>query len=201
MRFFDPHSPFIILFGNELLKNYITYVGSFAGMVAMVVPYWFIGKSAFTWEVYRFYICHGLLFVSSMLPGLVRLQKLQWKHCWKMGLLFFAMLALILINDAVLIKVGLYPVANPDDLFASLVGLNPCWSMRPPTEFAFIGDLLAKITPSFLMGNNPWGIYIPILWYAMPMYLGMTLLTCIVCGLFRAFFKYRDYLNDSKVTY
>ena len=45
-------SPFIILFGNSLLKNFLTYVGSFAGMIAMVVPYWFIGKTAFSWEDY-----------------------------------------------------------------------------------------------------------------------------------------------------
>lgn len=176
-------SPFVILFGTQLSKNYVTYLGTFAGMVAMVVPYWFIGKPAFNWDVYRFYICHGLLFVSSILPALLGLHTLQWKHCWKIGLLFFVMLALILLNDALFIRLGLYPVENPDDLFASLSKVNPGWSMRPDAKFAWLVDIIALFTPSFFLGNNPWGVYLPILWYAIPLYFAMTALVCAVCGL------------------
>ena len=184
-------SPFIILFGNDLLKNFITYVGSFAGMLAMLVPYWFIGKSAFGWEVYRFYICHGLLFVSSILPALVGLHTLKWKHCWKIGFLFFVMLALILANDGILIKWGIYPASNPEDVFASLSAINPGWSMHPTAGFDWLLDIIALFTPSFLLGNNPWNIYIPILWYAIPLYLGITCITHLICGIAKLLTKNR----------
>ena len=182
-------SPFIILFGNSLLKNFLTYVGSFAGMIAMVVPYWFIGKTAFSWEAYRFYICHGLLFISSILPGLLGLHELKFRHCWKIGLLFFLSLALILLNDGILIKTGNYPGTNPDDVFGGLTNLNPGWSMRPSPSMPWGEEIGALFTPSFLLGNNPWNIYIPILWYAIPLYLGTTLLVYTVYGISRLFTK------------
>lgn len=194
-------SPFIILFGKSLAKNFITYVGSFAGMIAMVVPYWFIGKSAFGWEVYRFYICHGLLFVSSVLPALVGLHKPEWKHCWKIGLLFFVMLTVILINDGVLVALGYYPVSEPDDVYASLYAINPCWSMHPPANFAWVVKIFNTFTPSFLLGENPWGICIPILWYAIPMYFGITLLAHAACGLSKALAKFHKYNESATVQY
>ena len=176
-------SPFVALFGNQLLKNFVAYVGTFGSMGAMLIPYWFIGKTAFDWEVYRFYICHALLFISSFLPVLLCLYKLEWKHCWKIGLLFFTMLSLILVNDAVLIHFGLYPVKNAEDMFACLSELNPGWSMHPTAQFEWLVDIIALFTPSYFLGNNPWGVYIPILWYAIPLYIGITALVCVMCKL------------------
>ncbi|MBE7078223.1 MAG: hypothetical protein E7377_05970 [Clostridiales bacterium] len=182
-------SPFVILFGGQLLKNFVSCVGSFGGLGAILIPYWFIGKTAFSWEVYRFYICHALLFISSFLPVLLGLHKLEWKHCWKIGLLFFGMLFIILVNDAVLIHFGLYPVKNSESLFASLSELNPGWSMHPITQFDWLVDIIAIFTPSFFLSNNPWGVYIPILWYAIPLYLGITLLVYAICKFSKALRK------------
>ena len=184
-------SPFIWLFGNQLLKNFMTYIGSIAGMIAMVVPYWFIGQSAFSWEAYRFYLCHSLLFISSILPALFRLVELKWRHFWKIGLLFFAMLALILLNDAIFVLLDAYPVTNPDDLYASLCEINPCWVMRPASGMDWLVNLIGVFSPSVFMGNNSSGFYVPLLWYAIPMYLGITLAAFIACSLidFKAFKK------------
>ncbi len=182
-------SPFILLWGNVLLKNFITYVGTFAGMAAMLVPYWFIGKSAFTWEVYRFYICHGLLFISSILSAILGLYKLERKHCWKVGLLFLLSLAIILLNDAVLVVTDNYYTPYPDNLFESLKYINPGWSMRPSPDMPWVEEIVALFTPSFLLGENPWGVHIPILWYAIPLYLGITFLTYLVYGIIYLVFK------------
>ncbi len=184
-------SPFIILFGNELLKNFLTFIGSFAGMIAMLVPYWYIGTSAFTWDVYRFYICHGLLFISSFLPWLLGLRTLKIRHCWKICLLFFGVLLLILLNDAILIKTGNYPDTNPDDLLGSLIKVNPGWSMGPSPSMAWIEEIVAIFSPSFFLGNNPWQIHLPILWYAIPLYLGGTALVYTLYGISKIFEKRR----------
>ncbi len=174
-------SPFIWLFGCNLLKNYITYIGSIAGMIAMLVPYWFIGQSAFQSEAYRFYLCHSLLFISSILPALLGLVELKWKHFWKIGLLFFAMLGIIILNDIFFLAIGQYPVSNPSDIYGSLCEINPCWSIVPPSNFDWLVKIIGFFTPSFLMGNNSAGLYVPILWYAIPMYLGITLVAFIIC--------------------
>ena len=176
-------SPFIWLFGNRLLKNFLTYIGSIAGMIAMLVPYWFIGQSAFQSEAYRFYLCHSLLFISSLLPVFLGLVKLEWKHFWKIGLLFFTMLAIIIVNDIFFIVIGHYPVSNPSDIYGSLREINPCWSITAPAGFDWLMKIISSFTPAFLRGGNASGFYVPILWYAIPMYLGITLVAFVVCVL------------------
>lgn len=175
-------TPFVLLFGHEVLKNYMTYIGSIAGMIAMLVPFWFIGKSAFQWEAYRFYLCHTLLFVSSILPALLGLHRLRWRHFWKMGLLFLLMLAIILLNDIFFVAIDGYAGTNPDDIYGSLCLINPCWSVLPPSGFDWLVSIIAFFSPAFLMGGNASGFYVPILWYAIPMYLGITLVAFIVCS-------------------
>ena len=174
-------SPFVWLFGCELFKNFIVYLGSVAGMIAMIVPYWFIGQSAFQSEAYRFYLCHSLLFISSILPPLLGLVKLRWKHFWKIGFLFLAMLGIIVVNDIIFLVLGLYPTTNPSDIYASLCEINPCWSIVPPVGFDWLVKIIAVFSPSFLMGGNSSGFYVPILWFAIPMYLGITLVSFIAC--------------------
>ncbi len=177
-------TPFVLLFGNELLKNYMTYIGSIAGMIAMIVPFWFIGQSAFQWEAYRFYLCHSLLFVTSLLPVLLGMHKLRWKHFWKIGLLFLAMLAIILLNDVFFVAINGYAGTNPNDIYESLCLINPCWSVLPPIgKFDWLINIIAFFSPSFLMGGNSSGFYVPILWYAIPMYLGITLVAFGACAL------------------
>ncbi len=182
-------SPFIIAFGNGLFKNFITYVGSVAGMVAMVVPYWFIGKPALTWDAFRFYFCHALLFISSFLPALLGLHRLERRHRWKIGFLFLGVLALILVNDTILIITGNYPYTTPDKIYEGLCIINPCWAMTPPKNLAWVEDIIACFTPSVLMGNNAAHLYVPILWYAFPLYLGISLLVYAVSFLARIFVK------------
>lgn len=177
-------TPFVLLFGNELFRNYMTYIGSIAGMIAMVVPFWFIGQSAFQWEAYRFYFCHSLLFVTSLLPALLGMHRLRWRHFWKMGLLFLAMLGIILLNDTFFVAIDGYAGTNPDDIYGSLCLINPCWSVLPPIgRFDWLVDIIAFFSPAFLMGGNSSGFYVPILWYAIPMYLGITLVAFGVCAL------------------
>lgn len=165
-------SPFIILFGNDLLKNFITCIGSIAGFGVLVVPHWFIGLPAFDWEVYRAYICHTLLFISSFLPGITGLHKFELRNCWKFGLIFLGILLIILINDSTLVLTNNWPNTNPDDLYGSLKSFNHVSMMGPNNPW--LENIIALFTPSFFLGNNPWNIPIPILWYAIPLYLGIT---------------------------
>lgn len=188
-------TPFVLLFGNELLKNYMTYIGSIAGMIAMLVPYWFIGQSAFQWEAYRFYLCHSLLFITSLLPVLLGMHKLRWKHFSKIGILFLIMLGIILLNDTFFVAIDGYAGTNPNNIYESLCLINPCWSVIPPVgRFDWLINIIAFFSPAFLMGGNSTGFYVPILWYAIPMYIGITLIAFIACVLldFKAF--KRDFL-------
>ena len=190
-------APFIILFGNQLLKNFFSYAGIICGILTFGFPYWFLNQSALNWEVYRYYICHGLLFITAILPVLTKVTKLDLKYFWVMGLLFFVGLGIVLVNDIVLIRMGIMP--SKGSLLETLNALNPAWTMHPPANFEWLVDIFKSISPSFLLGNNPWGMYIPILWYAIPLYLLTVMAVLIMSVLSQLFYVFRDYLEDSRV--
>lgn len=175
-------SPFVMLSGSSLMRDFITFIGTVAGAIAIIVPFWFIGQSAFQWEAYRFYICHTLLFSSSLLPSILGLHKLKFKNFAKIGFVFLLALAVILVNDIVFISLGLYPGRDINNLFGSLSDLNPCWCMHPPAIFRWLSDIICALSPKIFLssGQKP---YTPILWYALPMYVFITVIAFIISAI------------------
>lgn len=170
-------SPIAFLTASNFLKNFVYPVGCAAGFVAVAVPYWYIGMSVseLGWEYARFYICHALLFISSLLPLLLGLHKPSFKAVLQPGAAFLLALVIILINDIVFITLGLFQGYGHEDLYGSLLKINPCFSMGPPEEFIWLRDLSAVFTPAVFLGQSSTGLYTPILWYAIPLYIGITL--------------------------
>lgn len=169
-------SPAVFLWGNRFLKNFIFFVGTVAGIAAISVPFWYIGMdvSELGWDYARFYICHAILFVTSLTPLTLGLYRPRWKEFWQVGLAFFLALGIILINDVIFIRLGLYPGADAGDVYGSLLRLNPCGTMGPPDGLPWVADLVKVFTPAVFRG-------VPILWYAIPLYLGVSL---IALGMF-----------------
>ncbi len=152
---------------SELLKQFQAYVGTCAGIFAPFIPYWFIGKDLLTWDFLRFWTCHTLLFLTSLLPAVWGMVKFRMKDGWKFGLCFLGMLALILLNNAVTFAaLGYEGETFTNALFAQ----NPVWMMGPPAGESFIKTALDAVTLPFFKGGDG-GRYTPILWYALPVYL------------------------------
>ena len=68
-------SPIVLLIGSQLWQNFFFYIGSIAGFISICVTYWL--KEPIE-EQLRFVICHGLLFVSSFLPFLFGIYKVNY---------------------------------------------------------------------------------------------------------------------------
>ncbi len=178
-------SPWVFLWGSRFLKNFVFFVGTVAGIAAISLPYWYIGMEVaeLGWDYFRFYFCHAVLFVASVLPLALRLHKPRWREFWQVGLAFLLALCVILLNDVIFICLGLYPGADAADLYGSLLRINPCMLMGPPEGLPWVRELVGMFTPDSLMGGNPAGLCAPILWYAIPVYLGISLLALIVFSL------------------
>ncbi len=165
-------SPFVLLSKSEVLKDFICYFGTTAGIVALYNPYWFFGQSNLGWEGFRFYLCHGLLLATSILPLSLRLHKLS-RHSWKkLGGIFFLALCIILADNLVFIQLGLAPILENETPYDTLYRLNPVWMMHPAENFTWIVELISPMTPNILIQN---GSYVPILWYSIPLMLTITL--------------------------
>ena len=158
-------SPFILLFGSELWRNFITYVGSVAGCISIFVTYW---MSEPLEEQLRFVICHALLFLTSCLPALLGIYKINWRKCWRLPFVFYGCLMVLIVNDVVTYTMGIVGDLGSTTLHEFLIRENPCWAMGAPDGYPFVEKLVGFFTPAVFSG-------VPILWYAIPLFLLMTL--------------------------
>lgn len=163
-------SPYVIYGKHPLLKQFHFYIGVFSGFCAPLIPIWFIGKSIFTWEFLRFYTCHVLLFLTAALHAAWGFVEFRMKDGWKFGLYALAALGLILANNALTLTLLGY---EGEAFVEALYSYNPV-IMMGPVNGTLPAKLLAAITPSFFRLAS--GRYIPILWYAVPVYLMFTVL-------------------------
>ncbi len=177
-------SPVAYISKSKFLRDFVFYIGASAGIVAILVPYWNIGDPAFSWEIYRFLICHILLLAGSILPLLLGHHKPSWKCFSTLGLGFFAFLALIILNDIIFIYIGLYPgLEIYDNLYDALARANPVWAFVPPDDFPFVEAVAKFFAPDILVGDNATGRCAPVLWYFIPVYLAITLIALPICAL------------------
>lgn len=174
-------SPAVYLWGNRLFRNFLYVMGTVAGIGAIVFPIWFIGMdpTELGWEYVRFYTCHVLLFLSSLLPLLLGHHKPSYKEFWQVGLGFLLALCAILVNNMILISAGFYKGAVGGDMYTILLQHNPCMMMRPWGSASWILAFVRIFSPSVFLGNNPSGNFVPILWYAVPLYLTISFF-CLV---------------------
>lgn len=191
-------SPVVWASKSAVWKDFLFYFGTCGASLAMVVPHWFEDQSAFQWEVYRFYFCHALLVATSVLPVLWKLHAVSYKNSWKVGFVFFLALILIVFNDVVCIVLGLCG-GGTENMFETLYRNNPCWVMHPdpPAGFEWATNALEALSPNIFLGNGE-KPYTPLLWYAIPMYLLITVLaTALGCLIDRKALK-EDFTNKKK---
>ncbi len=178
-------SPLALFVRSGAFRDFIFYIGTSAGILALLIPYWNIGDSAFDVEVIRFFICHALLFSSSLLPLLLGLHKPSYKSFYKLGLCFLSALLVILINDAVCVALGIYPGVEHLPFAEALYVINPVWMYGIAESFPAyeaIMSVIKALSPPPWTGDNPAGMNIPILWYAIPVYLLVTLIAFPICA-------------------
>ncbi len=177
--------PIAYISKSDSFKDFVFLAGAFAGFITNVIPYWHIGVpvSELGWEYARFYICHALLFFSGMLPLLLSHHKLSYKRFYTVGAYFLLSLMIILVNDVIFICLGVYFEHTPNELYESLYVLNPCWSMHPPAEFPIVEKAVSLFSPDILLGKGDAGYPAPILWYAIPLYIGFSVLSFIVMAM------------------
>ena len=176
-------SPFALLLKSKILKSFIFYVGTSAGFLALLIPYWNIGDYMFDFEVIRFFICHLLLFTSSLLPLLTGLHKPSYKFFPLVGACFFFSLGAILLNDTFCVLLGIYPGVEHLSFADAMKAINPVWSFGPPDVFSWLLDLAKVFSPDVWVCDNSAGAPLPILWYLIPVYIIITLIAFPICVL------------------
>ncbi len=181
-------SPLMHFCKSRSAKQFIAYVGTISGAIALLVPFWFFGKNIFApnivWEFIRFFICHELLLLTSLLPALWGRVRFCHGDGWKFGLYFICMLFSILLNNIIFLL--LTDKSAPDHLYQSLLAVNPAGIMGPPANnspFNALIKVVEALSPAIFLGGAG-RVYTPILWYAVPLYYGITLIALLLGAIF-----------------
>ena len=164
------------------LRDFVFLLGAFAGLIAIAIPYWSIGKPATDPDFLRSLFCHTLLFLSSSLTLSLGYHSPNKKTFLFMGVYVLGALGVIVLNNTLAILLGIYPGITTDKmpLADALYATNSVWMFGPPESFSWVVSALKAVFPDRLVVFAN-GCPIPVLWYALPMYLISTLLALPVC--------------------
>lgn len=173
-------SPVALFLRVNFVRDFVFYVGSVAGIIALIVPYWNIGDSLFDPDVIRFFICHAILFASSILTLLFGLHKASYRRAPLAAVSFFLGIGVILLNDVVCLWLGIYQGLENYSIPEALAIANPIWTFGPPESFSFALDIAKLFSPDYFVDANPTGMPLPVLWYLIPMFIGISVLAFIV---------------------
>ena len=166
-----------IIFATKInsLKTFMSIMGSIAGAIAICVPFWFVqAGSDLTnfysfWEFARFYTIHVMLFVCSIMQLLWGHAKIKWEDFWKTGLYILGFLSFIYLNNFIF---GSITKHGFKEGFEFAKANNVIMIAGPMFSFPFknVATVLDKICLPFLKFNGGTD-YVPILWYAIPVYI------------------------------
>ena len=143
--------PFIFLSKSETAKDYMVFLGVISGFLAMLYPTEALGKSVLTLDLWRFYICHGIIIAVPMLTVLLKLHKLDIKRIWKTPFCVCAALLFIICNQVLQSELGIIPLRNDDMLNINFRNPSLIWG---PTDGVAV--IFSWLTPSF-MKTIPFG--------------------------------------------
>ncbi|MBQ2718441.1 MAG: YwaF family protein [Clostridia bacterium] len=145
--------PFIFLSESRTAKDYMVYLGIVSGFLALLYPTEAIGKSVLTPDLWRFYLCHGILLAVPLLTVLWGLHRPDVRRIWKIPFCAAAMLLFIIANQVLQSELGIIPLRGDDLLNVSYRNPSLIWG---PTDDVAV--LFSWLTPSF-MKTVPAGPY------------------------------------------
>lgn len=145
--------PFLFLSKSKTAKDYMVFLGIISGFLALFYPTEAINKNVATFDLWRFYICHIIIFAVPLLTVLLKLHKLDIKRIWKMPICVSAMLLFIICNQVLQSELGIISLRNDDIFNVNFANPSLIWG---PTDGVAV--LFSWLTPDF-MKTIPWGEY------------------------------------------
>ncbi len=145
--------PFIFISNSKTAKDYMVFLGLISGFLALLYPTEALNKSVLTFDLWRFYVCHFIIFAVPLLTVLLKMHKLDVKRIWKMPLCVSAMLLFIICNQILQSELGIISLRNQDMLNVNFHNPSLVWG---PTDGVAV--IFSWLTPSF-MKTIPYGEY------------------------------------------
>ncbi len=172
-------APFLFMFGNALLKEYLVIMSILGGAIALLFPTTPVELGARVgdfWtflEMVRYCLCHYILIVTAMLMLYFGFHKLNYRRLPMEGVLFLGALTIIFLN-----KFAMWGLLKPDPayMFFDSEFENPSYVFGIPNRLAdnpILALILQVFVWPFLRYTLPNGAtaYLPVVWIVPLLYL------------------------------
>ena len=176
--------PFLFLSKSKTAKDYMVFLGCISGFLALLYPTEAINRSVWTFDLWRFYICHFIIFAVPTLMMLLGLHKLDIRRLWKMPICVSAMLLFIICNQILQSELGIISLRSQDIFNINFHNPSLIWG---PTDGVAV--IFSWLTPDF-MKTIPWGEfagqekYWPFFWMLPGVIVYFLLIPLLMCFIF-----------------
>lgn len=147
--------PFLFLSKSDTAKDWMFYLGVISGFLALVYPTEALNKEVWTFDLWRFYICHIIIFIAPLLMILLKVHSLNYKNIWKMPFCMMAVMLFIICNQVLQAELGIIDLRGSNILEDGCGYRNTSLIWGPTDDIATI---FTWVTPNF-MKTIPFGAY------------------------------------------
>ena len=152
--------PFIYLSNWKTGKDYMFYLGMISGVLSCFAPLPILGLKFYSLETIRCYICHASLWQVPLLMVLFKQHSLDYRRIWKVLVMYFIVLCIIIVNELILIRIGWVETSTLEDFFDSSER-DMGYAIGLPEGMEKYGNIVLWLTP------KAWR-HVPILWELFP---------------------------------
>lgn len=145
--------PFLFFSKSNTAKDWMFYIGVISGFLAVIYPTEALGNSIFTFDVWRFYICHIIIILAPLLMVLLKVHSIDYRNIWKMPFCMMAVLLFIICNQVLQSELGIIGMRGNDILEAGCGYRNTSLIWGPTDDVSVI---FTWLTPDF-MKTVPFG--------------------------------------------
>jgi len=199
--------PFFFLSKKKILRDYMFYIGVLTGFLALITPMTAIDKPAFSFDVIRFFMLHGIICCAPLLMVITGHHKLSWRRVWQPAFVLAAVLCVIAVNELVLFASGILgPGYDLHTLITGqYIGRNGAMIFGPPHDagsVSFYVKIFTSLCPSVfkhaLFDIPALGLYAgdtiywPIVWLIIPGVIFFTVVSFLMSMPFEAKNFWRD---------
>ncbi len=189
--------PFMLLSKNKYVKDYMFYIGTISGLIAIFYPIDPIMKqdqAAEVIDVLRFYLHHNLLWYVPMLMVLLKIHKIDYRRIWATPIIFLMVMLFIMLNQIFQSELGYIPLRGEDIHAIPYINNSLIWG--PDGN---ISKLIDWACPDFFK-TIPVGAhkgeekYWPWFWLIVPCFV----ILIPVCFLISLIFDFEHFKKDAK---
>lgn len=189
--------PFFFFSKNNYVKDYMFYIGSLSGLIALFYPQEPLAKAdqlAEFWDIVRFYFHHWMLLAVPLLMALLGLHRPSYKRILSAPTGLLLLMLFIMLNQIFQSELGFIPLRSDDFFAINYKNTSYIWG---PIANDAIGEFLSWFCPDFFK-TIPVGEfagqekYWPWFWLIVPAFL---LVTPLAFGL-SMIFDHSNFVKD-----